>query len=420
LPIILAVLVNSPKRRSGLDWFNWDHPIVGFLKAETLTLMRARLGEALGEFKQVQPESEFAPTVRSLLTRIETLLNEISADSELIFEIDTINEFLEKVIFQSAGLFPKVELTADDRAARVFRSNHFRRYLPTVLPESLTPEFVANHFRIATACLVNALHDLESLNSGSHPLTEASFVPAIRSVPTEDFILTDPKQRSNHAPDWLIKDAAPERRVEAVQRQIRAINDWLFSLGRTDTNYELLITTERTIVTNVGSSPEEQSLNAAQVRFLGFRDRRNGSVVHLSETGTGFNQLIPVLFASMGGDGPVCIQQPELHLHPALQSELGDLFLKSALDHKRPTNQLIIETHSEQILLRIMRRIRETSRQTLPLHIPPVHPDDVCILYVDPRDEGSIVRTMPLTEDGHLLYDWPGGFFEEGLRELLL
>src|SRR5262249_20243636 len=151
--------------------------------------------------------------------------------------------------------------------------------------------------------------------------------------------------------------------------------------------------------------------------FLGIRDRTSGTVVSLSETGTGFSQLLPVLFASFLGSGAsTCIQQPELHLHPALQAELGDLLVKRALQF----NQFLVETHSEHLLLRIMRRIRETTKGSLPSHFPPVTASDVSVLYVEPAVAGSTVRTMPLSEDGHLLYDWPGGFFEEGLREVLM
>jgi predicted ATPase len=150
-------------------------------------------------------------------------------------------------------------------------------------------------------------------------------------------------------------------------------------------------------------------------------------VVPPAETGTGFSQLLPIILAAFSGTGElVAIQQPELHLHPALQSELGDLFITRALGERSDetkwsgSNQFVLETHSEHLLLRIMRRIRETSRGTLPDQIPPVYPDDVSILYIDNTSGDTVVRPMPLSDDGQLLYDWPGGFFEEGLRELLI
>ena len=108
------------------------------------------------------------------------------------------------------------------------------------------------------------------------------------------------------------------------------------------------------------------------------------------------------------------MEQPEIHLHPALQAELGDVFIEAALGERQ--NTFILETHSEHLILRLMRRMRETY-----LHkdtgLPPITPVDVSVLYVEPDGPRSIVREMPLNELGELVKSWPGGFFEEGLRE---
>ena len=112
----------------------------------------------------------------------------------------------------------------------------------------------------------------------------------------------------------------------------------------------------------------------------------------------------------------LAIEQPEIHLHPALQAELGDVFLESALGGDG--NTCLIESHSEHLLLRIMRRMRETSTGKLPDGVPEVRPEDVMVLFVEPDGSQSIVREMPLNERGELVKAWPGGFFEEGLREI--
>ncbi len=112
----------------------------------------------------------------------------------------------------------------------------------------------------------------------------------------------------------------------------------------------------------------------------------------------------------------IALEQPEIHLHPALQAELGDLFISAALGERK--NTLLVETHSEHILLRIMRRMRETSSGKLPEGILPITPRDISVLFVEPDGSRSIVREMPLNERGELMKAWPGGFFEEGLREI--
>ncbi len=111
----------------------------------------------------------------------------------------------------------------------------------------------------------------------------------------------------------------------------------------------------------------------------------------------------------------VAIEQPEIHLHPALQADLGDVFIQSALGPGR--NRFLIETHSEHLLLRVMRRMRETSNDELPEGVPAITPKDVCVLFVQPKGTSSAVRHLELDEEGQLLDAWPGGFFEKGYRE---
>ena len=146
-------------------------------------------------------------------------------------------------------------------------------------------------------------------------------------------------------------------------------------------------------------------------------DKRSGTAVSHRDVGIGVSQVLPVLVSAYASSGKLlAIEQPEIHLHPALQADLGDVFLESALSGGG--NTLVIESHSEHLLLRIMRRIRETSTGNLPEGIPEVRPQDVMVLFVEPDGEQSLIREMPLNERGELVKAWPGGFFEEGLREI--
>ena len=146
-------------------------------------------------------------------------------------------------------------------------------------------------------------------------------------------------------------------------------------------------------------------------------EKDTGVHIGITDVGFGISQVLPVIVQSMISRGKtLLIEQPELHLHPALQAELGDLFIDSALGDRN--NAFIIETHSEHLLLRIMRRMRETAENRLSESALPVHPDDVMVLFVEPDGTRSIIREMPLNERGELVKAWPGGFFEEGLREV--
>lgn len=158
----------------------------------------------------------------------------------------------------------------------------------------------------------------------------------------------------------------------------------------------------------------EQS-DVAKLRELVLVDIDKETVVTHRDVGMGISQVLPVLVMAYGSRNKLlAMEQPEIHLHPALQAELADVFIESALGDRQ--NTFILETHSEHLILRLMRRIRGTY-QCKETGVPPVTPVDVSVLYVEPDGTRSIVREMPLNELGELVKSWPGGFFEEGLRE---
>lgn len=138
--------------------------------------------------------------------------------------------------------------------------------------------------------------------------------------------------------------------------------------------------------------------------------------LHPVDVGIGISQVLPVVVVALeDGERLVVIEQPELHLHPKLQAQLGDLFIEAALGDPKKT--LILETHSELIPLRLMRRIRESEEGKLDSGQRTISAKDVAIYYIETFKSSTVTTLLELSQQGQLLDPWPDGFFEEGFRE---
>lgn len=139
-----------------------------------------------------------------------------------------------------------------------------------------------------------------------------------------------------------------------------------------------------------------------------------------TEVGSGLGYILPVLVAVWREDDVpnwVFIQQPELHLHPALQASLGDVFV-NATSGIIKGRSLIIETHSEHLLLRILKRIRQTTIGIIPEEYR-IKPEEVSVLYFNPSPDGRTrVSRLRISPDGDFLDRWPRGFFAERDKDL--
>ena len=150
-------------------------------------------------------------------------------------------------------------------------------------------------------------------------------------------------------------------------------------------------------------------------------DTRNGTDVDFCDVGFGIGQVLPLL-AEVASErsGLVCIEQPEAHLHPKMQSDLADVFLQDLAADGNAVGQslFILETHSEHLILRLLRRIRETTREKLPEGIAQVSPDFFSVMWVEAGKEGSLVTPLAINKQGQFVDEWPAGFFEERLDEM--
>lgn len=144
-----------------------------------------------------------------------------------------------------------------------------------------------------------------------------------------------------------------------------------------------------------------------EISALVLKDRRSGLMVTPGDVGFGISQILPVVLQLLlSSNSTICIEQPEVHLHPRLQSRLADVIVASSQLRR---NQVIIETHSEHLLLRLQRRMRSG----------PLKNSMLSVLFVDRGEEGSSVTPVAIDEMGQLMTAWPDGFFDERLEDLL-
>ena len=151
-------------------------------------------------------------------------------------------------------------------------------------------------------------------------------------------------------------------------------------------------------------------------RLLRIRNMQSGVLGQPRDVGYGLSQLVPVIVAALSTEaGVVSVEEPEANIHPAFQVVLADLFITQS--KANPNALFLIETHSEHLMLRLLRRIRESSKGLLPDGIPSVCPGDVAVHFVERTSDGPYIERKQIDEDGDFIDEWPGGFFEESFHE---
>lgn len=128
--------------------------------------------------------------------------------------------------------------------------------------------------------------------------------------------------------------------------------------------------------------------------------------VDITSVGVGVSQLLPVIVMCLTAEPGtlILLEQPELHLHPAMQQRLADFLLACA----RSGRQLLVETHSEYLVSRLRRRIAEDQSNELV--------ENVALYYVEQVNDQSHFRRVPINKYG-ALEEWPKGFFDQAATD---
>ena len=115
----------------------------------------------------------------------------------------------------------------------------------------------------------------------------------------------------------------------------------------------------------------------------------------------GAENVLPVIAQSVAAKNKVIIfEEPERRAHPGLQVKLADLFVETSKN-----NQFIIETHSENLLLGILKSIRDKK----------ISHKDVQVSYVYSEKNQTKIDELEINENGGFNQKWRDGFFTEKL-----
>lgn len=142
---------------------------------------------------------------------------------------------------------------------------------------------------------------------------------------------------------------------------------------------------------------------------IGVKSR--GPTFNLVDVGYGVSQVLPIVIDTLQRSGKNTVflmQQPEVHLHPKAQAELGSFFARLATQGPR----FIVETHSDYLVDRVRMEVRRGER---------LKPEDVSVLYFERQKQGVMVHNVELDKQGSVTNPPPGyrKFFLDEERALL-
>jgi AAA ATPase domain/AAA domain, putative AbiEii toxin, Type IV TA system/Protein of unknown function (DUF3696) len=397
----LATIVSPPQAgRAQLTEFNFSHPL----------LQRAILPDERAEL-----EADQLTTSSPLEDEIWSLAREAAADRSTA---DTPDDKLRIAVGTVIGALPSLdrELTLDIRDPDVKKAELEERTPRVNGLRRLLSEMVLGPARLIR----------------DH-LAEMTYIGPLREIPSRSYrpqVTPDEARWASGLAAWdlLYTDRKGELMTE--------VNHWLSDESRLRTGHRLERVEfkevpvpsafhqmfERGLTEDDLGELQELYLSLQVRNEIALRDFQRGILVAPGDVGVGISQMVPVVVAALRQRGGIlAIEQPELHIHPAIQVGIGDLFIRAVRDDADllfAGKSLLIETHSEHIMLRLLRRIREQTENELPPGVKGLSIDKLSVIYVESDDQGVRFRPLKVDKDGEFRDQWPHGFFEERAGEL--
>jgi predicted ATPase len=219
-------------------------------------------------------------------------------------------------------------------------------------------------------------------------LRDIEYIGAMRVSPSRTHLFTGERRTrigadGQNAPNILAMDSA--RRGSRRRGIAKMVSEWLKKAG---------------IASDFVVHPISDRHYEIRVQHPVTKEYQN-----LADVGYGNSQIMPVLIGgyNLVRGATYLVEEPEIHLHPRAQAELGDFLL----DLYHGGIQSIVETHSEHLILRLQQHV---ARKVIPK-------DHIRFYYIYASNKKKIAKPLRLDELGRFIDDWPQGFFPERLEE---
>jgi len=233
-------------------------------------------------------------------------------------------------------------------------------------------------------------------------LRRVQYLGPLRTIPSRSYIWSG--ETPEHV-GWSGKRAieallgAKKRKISAGPRKRgrpfeEVVASWLQKMG-------LL---EKFEVARVGEHRKEYEVLV--------QTRDSDTKVNLPDVGFGVSQILPVVVQCFYAQPhtTILLEQPEIHLHPAVQMTLADLFIEtvqSREDGEDRAIQLIVESHSEHFLRRLQTRIADKT----------ISPDEIALYWCKLGSEGAVLEPLRTNLLGDI-ENWPDNFFGDEIGEM--
>jgi predicted ATPase len=363
--VLAAAITEYPSRYRFTSWGRREIP------KEVMTLLRERLSvgfpflfEKQTHLLHVTPPAERAITVQDWVSSLEPLRWQPNSANALRQQLSTLTEEIHQLLSREGPRYevvpsrlPAQSLDAVDYIQEFFISSV--RYLGPLREEPLP------------------LYPFVGSADPSDVGMRGEYTAAVLELHKNVFVeYVPPRNLDQHG-----LAAVTELRPLHV-----AVLDWLHYMGIV----QGLTTHDR------GKLGHEMKVKTSEV-----------DVPHdITHVGVGVSQVLPIVVMCLlaDRDTTLILEQPELHLHPRVQTRLGDFFMSVALAGR----QCLVETHSEYLINRLRLRIASSPDNSLS-HL-------VRMYFVERRDGVSSYSDVAINRYGAVV-DWPSGFFDESQRE---